>query len=212
VFRWDSGRPKQAQQNVAAVWGNQNSQSTPETGSEAAVEEDVCRVFRGLTTDLTRSILDNFFPGQVNAALDATVVDKPTKEAYPRGGLVAPNKDSLSTAHPLATAHDTVKAPCVQIASSASNGTVAHVRRLGQHHVVEDQLQCIALFNGLRGQARHEVCSKASFQDFTHTDLGFLGVTKEGWEFGGQVIFSVPGIKPEAVDHPSLIEHVVIDL
>jgi hypothetical protein len=72
-------------------------------------------VFGGSTTDLTHGILDNLFPGQVNAALDATVVDKPTKETDPRRGLVAPNKDSLSTAHPLATAHDTVEAPCVQI-------------------------------------------------------------------------------------------------
>jgi hypothetical protein len=74
VFLRDSGRPKQAQQDVAAVWGNRNSQSTPETGSEAAVEEDVRGVFGGSTTDLAHGILDNLFPGQVNAALDATVV------------------------------------------------------------------------------------------------------------------------------------------
>jgi hypothetical protein len=75
------------------------------------VEEDVRCVLGGLPTDLTRSILDNFFPGQVNAALDATVVDKPAKETYRRGGLVSLNKDSLDTEHPLAIAHDTIKAP-----------------------------------------------------------------------------------------------------
>ena len=85
MFRWDSGRSKQAQKNVAVVRGNLDSQSTPETGSKTVVEEDVCRVLGGLPTYLTRSILDNFFPGQVNAALDATVVDKPTKETYLRG-------------------------------------------------------------------------------------------------------------------------------
>jgi hypothetical protein len=85
VFRWDSRRSKQAQKNVAVVRGNLDSQSTPETGSKTAVEEDVCRVLGGLPTDLTRSILDKFFPSQVNAALDATVVDKPAKETCPRG-------------------------------------------------------------------------------------------------------------------------------
>ena len=113
MFRWDSGRPKQAQKNVVVVWGNLNSQSTPEARSKTVVEEDVRRVLGGLPTDLTRSILDNFFPSQVNAALDATVVDKPAKEMYPRGGLVSPNKGRLGTIHPLAIAHDTVKAPSV---------------------------------------------------------------------------------------------------
>jgi hypothetical protein len=50
------------------------------------MDEDVRRVLGSLPTDLTRSILDNPFPGQVNTALDTTVVDQPTKETHP-GGL-----------------------------------------------------------------------------------------------------------------------------
>jgi hypothetical protein len=119
--------------------------------------------------------------------------------------LVSPNKGSLGTVHPLAIAHDTVKTSSTKIASNASNGTVAHVRRLGQQHVVENQLKCILLFYSLRGQAWYEVCCKASFQDFTHTDLSFLGVTEEGWELGRQIIFPMPSIKPESC-RPAILD------
>jgi hypothetical protein len=103
VFRWDSGRPKQAQKNVVVVWGNLNSQSTPEARSKTVVEEDVRRVLGGLPTDLTRSILDNIFPGQVNTALDVTVVDKAAKETYPRGPLFRQTKaaSAMCTPSPL---------------------------------------------------------------------------------------------------------------
>jgi hypothetical protein len=103
VFCRDSRRSKQAQKNVVVVRGNLDSQSTPETGSKTVVEEDVCRVLGGLPTYLTRSILDNFFPGQVNEALDATVVDKPTKETYPRGAWFRQTKaaSALCTPSPL---------------------------------------------------------------------------------------------------------------
>jgi hypothetical protein len=51
------------------------------------MDEDVCRVLGSLPTYLTCSILNNPLPGQIDAALDAAVVDKPTKETHPRGGL-----------------------------------------------------------------------------------------------------------------------------
>jgi hypothetical protein len=50
------------------------------------MDEDVCRVLGSLPTYLTRSILNNPLPGQIDAALDAAVVAKPTKETHPRGG------------------------------------------------------------------------------------------------------------------------------
>jgi hypothetical protein len=61
---------QQAQEDVDVVRGNLDTQGTPEAGGKTAVDEDVRRVLGSLPTDLTRSILDNLFPGQVNAALD----------------------------------------------------------------------------------------------------------------------------------------------
>jgi hypothetical protein len=84
------------------------------------MDEDVCRVLGSLPTYLTRSVLNNPLSGQIDAALNATVVDKPAKEAHPRGGLVLPNKRSLSAVRSLAIAEDTVKSPSVQVASSGS--------------------------------------------------------------------------------------------
>ena len=45
------------------------------------MDEDVYRVLGSLPTYLTRSILNNPRPGQINAALDAVVVDKPNKSS-----------------------------------------------------------------------------------------------------------------------------------
>lgn len=44
------------------------------------MDEDVCRVLGSLPTYLTRSVLNNPLPGQIDAALNAAVVDKPAKE------------------------------------------------------------------------------------------------------------------------------------
>lgn len=177
--------------------GNLYTQNTPEAGGKTAMDEDVCRVLGSLPTYLTRSIFNNPLPGQIDAALDTAVLDKPTKETHPRGGLVLPNKRSLGAVRSLAIAEDTIKSPSVQVASSGSEGAVAYVRRLGQHHVVKDQLKRISLYNSLGGQAWHEVRRKTSFQDFPHADLSFLGMTEQRWEFGRQIIFPKPGIKPE---------------
>jgi hypothetical protein len=98
---------------------------------------------------------------------------------------------------PLANANDTVETPSAQVASNGSNGAMAYVRRLGQHHVVKSQLKCISLFYSLRGQAWHKVCCKASFQDFTHAE--------QRWELGRQVIFPKPGIKLERC-RPAIID------
>lgn len=103
----------------------------------------MCAVSSGACPHLTRSVLNNPLPDQIDAALNAAVVDKPAKEAHPRGGLVLPNKRSLSAVCSLAIAEDTVKSPSVQVASSGSKGAVAYVRRLRQHHVVKDQLKRI---------------------------------------------------------------------